>query len=73
MYEAVTMPSLMMMTSIVSEESLATDTHAHGQTWFWLYSKICKVTYDFASKNIKYVEPYEMGLAHWVVRLLWFT
>ena len=29
MSEAVTVPSLMVMTSIVSEESLARDTHAH--------------------------------------------
>ena len=30
--EAVTMPSLMMMTSIVLEESLARDTHTDRQT-----------------------------------------
>ena len=29
MFEAVTVPSLMMMTSIVSEELLVRDTHRH--------------------------------------------
>ena len=32
MSESVTVPSLMMMTSIVSEESLARDTHTHTRT-----------------------------------------
>ena len=32
MSEAVTMPSLMMMTSRVSEESLARNTHTHART-----------------------------------------
>ena len=30
MPEAVTMPSLTIMSSIISKESLATDTHRHG-------------------------------------------
>ena len=35
MSEAVTVPSLMMMTSTISEELLArnTHTHTHGHTW----------------------------------------
>ena len=45
MSEAVTVPSLMMMTSIVSEESFARDTHTHGQTLV-VYVKICKVNRD---------------------------
>ena len=32
MSEAVTVPSLMMMTSIVSKESFAWDTHTHTYT-----------------------------------------
>ena len=32
MSEVVTMPSLMMMTSILSEESLLRDTHTHTHT-----------------------------------------
>ena len=32
MSEKVTVPSLMMMTLIVSEESLARDTHTHART-----------------------------------------
>ena len=32
MSEAVTVPSLMMMTSIISEESLARDTHTQTDT-----------------------------------------
>ena len=32
MSEAVTMPSVMMMTTIVSEESLVRDIHTHRQT-----------------------------------------
>ena len=46
MSETVTVPSLMMMTLIVSEESLArdTDTHTHTQAQSGL---IFKVAYDF--------------------------
>ena len=41
----------MMMTSTVSEESLAREhTHRLGV----VYVKICKVTYDFASKKCSY-------------------
>ena len=47
MSEAVTIPSLMMMTSIVSEESLArdtqtdrqTDTHAHTHTHAYTHTQ----------------------------------
>ena len=42
--EAVTVPNLTMMTSIVSEESLVRDTHT--QTWV-VYVNIFKVAYDF--------------------------
>ena len=55
MSEAVTVTSLTMMTSTVSEESLAMDTHArtqhthaHTQTRV-VYVKI--YVYDFANKN----------------------
>ena len=56
MSEAVTVPSLMMMTSTVSEESLARDTHTdrhtpHTDRQSRFYLKSCKVTYDFANKN----------------------
>ena len=43
MFEAVTMPSLIMITSIVSEESLARDTRTDVQTRV-IYVKICKQT-----------------------------
>ena len=54
MSEAVTVPRLTMMTSIVSEESLARDTHAQTHdtdTVSVIFLKICKVIYDFANKN----------------------
>ena len=66
MSEAVTVPSLTMMTSTVSEEPFTRDTHTHththtqtdrqtgGQTNTHTHSvlrKIGKVAYDFANKN----------------------
>ena len=53
MSEAVIMPSLMMMTSIVSEESLAKDPHADTQTD--LASSILnffKFVSDFGKNNL---------------------
>ena len=60
MSEAVTVPCLMMMTSIVSEESLVREMHIHThihmharihtETWV-VYVKICKVVNDFANKT----------------------
>ena len=50
MSEAVTMPSVMTMTSIVSEESLARDTYtnSHRHTDFGIvYIKLFKVLSDF--------------------------
>ena len=43
MFEAVTMPSLMMMTSIVSKESFAGDSHRHRQTLAWSILNFFKV------------------------------
>ena len=55
MSEAVTTPSLMMMTLTVSEESLVRDRHTHkrlGSSFF----KFANVTYDFANKKIEQEE-----------------
>ena len=50
MSEAFTVPSLMMMTSIVSEESLARDTQT--RTDFGLvYLKLFKVVSDFENND----------------------
>ena len=46
MSELVTMPTLTMMTSMVSEESLARDTDTQTD-----YIKYFKVTYDFEKKK----------------------
>ena len=55
MSEAVTVPSLMMVTSrgsIVSEELLARDMHTHTHRLAGvIYVKFYKVAYDFANKN----------------------
>ena len=71
MPEAVIMPSLMMMTSTVSEESFAMDTHTHTHTQIWsqFYLKIC-----FANKKkkeekkkrskTKMVKPYNSFQTH---------
>ena len=52
MSEAVAVQSLMMMTSIVSEESLA-DRHTYTQTQGSSTFNICKVAYDFENTNGK--------------------
>ena len=49
MSEAVTVPTLMMMTLIVSEESLVRDRHTHTDIQVDL-SKIFKVAYDFETQ-----------------------
>ena len=54
MSELVTMPTLMMITSMVSEESLARDTDTQTD-----YIKYFKVTYDFEKKKSK--ETHEKG------------
>ena len=53
MSDAVTVPSLMMMISIVSEDSLARDTHTHTHTHTpVVYVKVCrKIAYDFVNTN----------------------
>ena len=63
MSEAVTVPSLMMI-SIVSEDSLARDTHTHTHTHTRtrtrthtpvVYVKMCKIAFDFfANKNYNF-------------------
>ena len=55
MSESVTEPRLMIMTSIVSEESLARDRHTDTQTKFGLvYLKLFfKVAKDFVKTNNK--------------------
>ena len=40
MSKAVTVPSLLMMTSIVSEESLVRDTHTHARTHTYSFINI---------------------------------
>ena len=46
------MPSLMMMTSTVSEESLVRDTHTHAHTYSLVYViHFFKVLRDFENKN----------------------
>ena len=50
MSESVTVPSLMMMILIVSEESLVRDTHIQTDRQTRVaYSNICKVAYNFAN------------------------
>ena len=51
MSEAVTVPSLTMMTLTVSEESLARDTHRHGIGTTLTFA----VTYNFANKNTTFL------------------
>ena len=56
MSEAVNVPSLIMMTSIVSKESLARDTHT--QTDRQVSSKLkFAVAYNFAKKNKERKKP----------------
>ena len=50
MSEAVTVPSLMMMTSTVSEESLARDTHTDSGSYTLKFA----TSHDFASKKCSY-------------------
>ena len=45
------MPSLTMMTSTVSEESLERDTHTHTQRQGLTIVNFCTVAYDFANKK----------------------
>ena len=51
MSEAVTVPSLMMMTLTVSEESLAMHRQTHTHRLGVDYVKMCKVAFDFANKR----------------------
>ena len=50
MSEAITVPSLMLMTVVVSEESLAGDRHTHTLTQTDIQN-IFKVAYDFENIN----------------------
>ena len=55
--EAVTVPSLMMMTSIVSEESLARDKHAYPHR----HSLVCVNFFFFFKKHPKKPEQQQDG------------
>ena len=61
MSETVTVPSSMMMASIVSEESLARDTHTHihthGQTFASSILNFFKGVSDFENKNTVLANP----------------
>ena len=48
MSEAVTVPSLMMMTSLVSEESLAMDTHTDTILIYFPYATISLLNMHFS-------------------------
>ena len=52
--EAVTVPSLTMMTLTVSEESLVRDRHRHTHIDRVVYLKICKVAYDQANNKMSW-------------------
>ena len=58
MSEAVIVPSLTLMTSTVSEESLARDTHTHTHRLWVVYVKLFKVAYNFENKNDPFSQPF---------------
>ena len=67
MSEAVTVPSLKMMTSTVSEESLETDRHTdrHTHRLVVVNVKTCNLAYDFANKPKKGDGGYREGCVWW--------
>ena len=58
MSEAVTMPSLTMMTSTVSEESLARDRHTDRQT----HTDFCQVYFKLFQSNFEKGEIFRKDL-----------
>ena len=61
MSEAVTMPNCIMMTSIVSEESLARDTHTHrdihSDTYRHTHTHTHTHTHRDCDSGVLYVKP----------------